>query len=89
MCRYKALKVGDKIRFVRLPTLDREQYEHTGDDFTVRVIQKLISEAVVCSIGRIDEYGYPWFDYEMVAEDGETEHHSLAVMDDESWELAE
>ena len=89
MCRHRRLRVGDRIRFVRMPVGDREQFEKTGDDFTVRVLQRLIDGAVVCTIARIDEYGLPWFDYAFVNDSGEDEDHALAVMDGDSWEKLE
>ena len=39
-------------------------------------------------IARVDEYGAPWFDYELRRPDGTTEFHSLAIMEDESWARA-
>ena len=86
MCRYKKLRVGDRIRFSRMPALDREQFERTGDDSTVRVLRRLIDGAVVCTVSKIDEHGSPWFDHDFVNDAGEEEYHSLVVMDDDSWE---
>ncbi len=86
MCRYKELRVGDKIRFSQVPAPDREQFERTGDPFTVRILEKLVADAVVCTIARIDEYGFPWFDYTFTSEAGEEKDHRLAVMNDHSWE---
>ena len=40
------------------------------------------------TISSIDEHGYPWFEYDLQSAGGRTEHHSLAIVDDESWCMA-
>ena len=36
---------------------------------------------------RIDEYGYPWFDVVLKDADGTVHEHSLAIMEDDSWDF--
>jgi len=85
--KFKNLKIGKKIKFISIPSEDLKEFQETNDDFTVRIFQKLIDNAHTITISEIDEYGYPWFDYNFTNESGEKEHHSLAVMNDEGWVL--
>ena len=89
---HTALEVGHSIRLVRVPEADlqqrdrelREGAEDAG--WTADTIERIIKQDPIVTISRIDEYGYPWFDYELKREDGTIEDHSLAIMEDDSWE---
>ena len=88
MARYEKLEVGQKIRITKIPDSDLAEYERTQDDFTVRVLWRLVDTQEAVTITEIDEYGKPWFEYNFVNDEGEREMHSLAIMcEDDSWEL--
>lgn len=88
------LKIGDRIRLLRVPQGDLEQRERelregTEDaGWTADTIERIIAQYPVVTISSIDEYGYPWFEYELKSASGEIEYHSLAIMEDESWCMA-
>lgn len=88
------LKIGDRIRLLRVPQGDVEQRERElcegADDagWTADTIERIIAHDPVVTISSIDEYGLPWFEYELKSAEGETEYHSLAIMEDESWTIA-
>lgn len=75
------------MRIVAIPRADAEQFGRTGDAFTVRVLQRLIRTRSVRTIARIDECGYPWFEYRVRTRAGRTHYHSLTIFDDDSWVL--
>ena len=85
--KYQKLQPGDRIQFIQIPETDQQQFNQTGDDFTIRVLQNLIETKAVVMIDYIDEYGYPWFNYQM--EDEEEAGHCLAVMSDDGWRRIE
>lgn len=64
----------------------REGAEDAG--WTADTIERIIAQDPVVTISSIDEYGLPWFDYELKSSSGEIDHHSLAIMEDESWCMA-
>jgi hypothetical protein len=88
----KNLRVGDQIRILRVPDADLRQRKdeiergvemagHTAD-----TIDRIIAENPVVKIGQIDEFGYPWYEVTLIADDGEAEEHTLMVYDDGTWE---
>jgi hypothetical protein len=88
------LRVGDKIRLLTVPQGDLEQrereiHENRADPgWTANTIERIIAQCPVVSIDRIDDDSGPWFDVDIENEGGEVEEHSLAIMDDDSWEYA-
>ena len=88
------LKIGDRIRLVRVPQGDvgqrerelREGAEDAG--WTADTIERIIAQDPVVTISSIDEYGLPWFEYQLKTATGGVEEHSLAIMDDDSWSMA-
>lgn len=85
------LRVGDRIRLLAVPEADlrqreRELRERVNDaGWTADTIEHILAQDPVVVIARVDEDGAPWFDYELRRPDGETEFHSLAIMEDVSW----
>lgn len=85
------LKIGDRIRLLRVPAADvaqrqrelRERADAAG--WTADTIERIIAQDPVVTISSIDEYGRPWFDYELKSDDRQVEYHSIAIMEDESW----
>ena len=84
------LRVGDRIRLLAVPQADIEQRDreiqrgHPDAGWTANAIERIIVQCPVVTIDRIDEFGMPWFDAELKDERGETEYHSLAIMDENS-----
>lgn len=84
---WRSLKPGDKVRFVRIPSVFDEPHYHNGDwEETFELYRRLIFEGETHSIAFFDESGRPWIDYKCVDEHGVEVSHSLAI-DDDSWEL--
>ena len=88
------LKIGDRVRLLRVPQGDLDQRERElrdgeeGAGWTADTIERIIAQGPVVTISWIDEHGYPWFEYKLKSAGGRIEHHSLAIMDDESWCMA-
>jgi hypothetical protein len=88
------LKIGDRIRLLRVPEGDAEQRERElregSEDggWTADTIERIIAQDPVVTISSIDEHGMPWFEYELTSASGEIEYHSLAIVEDESWRMA-
>ena len=88
------LKIGHRIRLLCVPAEDlaqrewelREGVEDAG--WTVNTIERILAQDPVVVISSIDEYGFPWFEYELKGANGQLEYHSIAIMEDESWCLA-
>ena len=83
------LKVGDRIRLLRVPDGDLEQRERelrAGAEqagWTADAIERIMAQNPVVSVSTPDEYG-PWFECDLPGPDGRAEHHSLLIMEDES-----
>jgi hypothetical protein len=86
------LRIGDRIRCVRIPTgdlVDLRKRQRCGVPWahdTVRILQRLADRRQVVAIDDVDEYGTPWFSYAFRNKTGRWEYHRLAVMDASSWE---
>src|SRR4051795_5133802 len=80
------LKIGDRIRLLRVPQADveqreREQRERVEDaGWTADTIERIIAQDPVVTISSIDEYGLPWFEYQLKSATGEIEEHSLGII---------
>jgi hypothetical protein len=89
---WRKLRVGDRVRLLRVPENDLTQRESELRDgkemagWTADTLERILAIDSVVTINRVDECGAPWFDYELVAADGTVEHHSLTITDDDSWE---
>jgi len=85
------LRVGNRIRLLTVPACDLAQRERELEShadmagWTADTIERIIVTDGVVTIDRIDEYGAPWFEVELPGGDG-IEHHSLMILDDDSWE---
>ena len=88
------LKVGDRIRLLRVPESDvltrqREIADRVEDaGRTADTIERILREDPVVVISEIDEHGNRWFEWTPRAPLFAGEVHSLTVIDDESWERA-
>ena len=87
----KKLQIGDRIRLLGVPQGDVEQRQRELRDgaedagWTADTIERIIAQDPVVTISSIDEYGSPWFGYQLKRTTGEIEKHWLAIMEDESW----
>jgi len=85
------LRVGDRIRLLAVPACDLAQRNHeiaSGSEMagrTADTIERIILTDPVVMIDRIDDCGARWFSVELEGADG-IEHHSLTILDDDSWE---
>ena len=85
------LRVGDRIRLLAVPAADvlqREREIRDGLDdagWTADTIERILVQQPIVTISSIDEYGLLWFEVELTQDDGEIAHHSMAIMDDDSW----
>ena len=89
------LQVGDRIRILRVPDADLKQRDdevargaemagHTAD-----TIDRIVAENSIVKIWQIDEFGYPWYEVSLIANNGEFDEHTLMVYDDGTWEKVE
>jgi len=87
------LKLGDRIRLLRVPDLDLEQRERErlagteGAGMTADAIEQILALDPVVTISLIKN-DLAWFEYDLTDNDGNTIHHCIAVMEDESWCLS-
>lgn len=72
------LKIGDRIRLLRVPAGETCRW-------TKATIEAIIRQDPVVTIDWIDEYGQPWFTYNLARTNGRVAEHGLAVMEDDSW----
>lgn len=88
----KTLKIGDRIRILRVPAKDLQQRERELAEktemagWTADSIERIIEQSPVVSISRIDEYDCVWYDASITGPDGIEEEHSLIVYNDDTWE---
>ena len=89
---YKTLKIGDRVRIMKVPEGDLRQREREiarkeeGAGWTADTIEQIIIQNPVVIISDIAEYGSPWYDVEIINTAGKKEFHSLSISDDHSWE---
>jgi hypothetical protein len=77
---WKSLRVGDRVRILRLPTLWNHPNYHV-DPSTRRLYRRLIARKRSVRVFRIDEFGQPWIQGRAPRE---SEWWTLAIADD-SW----
>lgn len=79
---WRKLRVGDRIRFVRMPTGFSRQNCHRD---TLRVFQRLIERRRPVRVAFFGEWGkwkVPWIRCQFRRKDGRIEYHSLAINHD-------
>ena len=84
---WRTLRKNDRVRIVHLPN------EFSGPEFTLHAdtraaYRHVIDSREVLTVSHLDEDGYPWVGFTMIAKDGVTEHHSL-MLNHDGIELAE
>jgi hypothetical protein len=78
------LRVGDRIRIVRLPAeWDQPGYFVHRD--TRAVFRLLIKRGRGSKVYEIDEWGNPWIHCRTRHRSGGTEHHSLGLYERDCW----
>jgi hypothetical protein len=88
----KTLRVGDRIRILRVPDADLRQRKHEMADgvemagWTADSIERIIAQSPIVRICQIDEDGCVWYEASIIGPDGSNEEHTLIVYDDASWE---
>lgn len=83
--RWRKLRVGDCVRYLRIPGENIPRYFMAP--MTRRLFKILIAKRKVLKIKRI-EWDLPWAEIRFRNKAGKLEYHSLAVHDaDEDWEL--
>jgi hypothetical protein len=80
---WRDLRVGDRIRIVRLPT-GWERPGYHVPPATRRLYRLLIDRHRPVRVYEIDQSGLPWIHCRFQKRGGSWEHHFLAVNDD-SW----
>lgn len=80
---WKSLCVGDRVRFVKLPTFQGVAGAGLHPE-TLRVYKKLIARGRPQVVFQIDEDRLPWIRCRFRRKGGQWEHHWLAINDD-SW----
>ena len=89
---WRTLRAGDRIRLLRVPEADLRQREEELRSnspmagWAADTLERILAHDPIVTIARVDEYGAPWFEYELVGADGRTEHHFLTITENESWE---
>lgn len=89
---WRTLKPGEHIRLLCVPESDLQQRERelqVGAEmagWTADTLERILSLDPAVTINCVDEYGMPWFEYELVGDDGWIEYHSIGIAEDESWE---
>ena len=80
---WRRLKVGDRVRFVRLPTFQGVPGGGLHPE-TLRLYKQLIARGRPARVFQIDKDGLPWINCRFRKRGGQWEHHWLAINDD-SW----
>jgi len=78
---WENLRVGDCVRFVRLPTFQGVPGGGLLPE-TLRLYKMLIARGRHSRVFRIDEYGLPWIGCRFRRNNGKWESHWLAINDD-------
>ena len=88
----KLLKVGDQIRILKVPECDLlQRIQEVADavemaGWTADTIEQIIAQCPIVKVSHFDEYDCVWYEAKIVAKDGDIEHHSLIIYNDDTWE---
>ena len=84
MTQFSDLKVGDVVKMVRVPqcVLKSPPLLRDGMDGFKRVYQRAVARGSRLRVTWIDEYGFPWVEYQFKNKRGEWEYHAMQVEDD-------
>lgn len=90
---WRTLRSGDRVRLLCVPEADLRQREDEirrsaeMAGWTADTLERILALDPIVTIDHVDQYGAPWFNYELIGADGRPEHHSLAITENGSWEL--
>src|ERR1700722_13513525 len=76
----KSLKVGDRVRFVSLPT-EWSEAGYTLPPCDLSFMKKMIRRTWPSRIENIDEYGQPWISARIREKDGKLHFHWWAIFE--------
>jgi hypothetical protein len=76
---WQNLRVGDRIRFVAMPSGYSEENCHPE---TLAAYQLLIERRRPVRVAFLDETKRPWIRFRVLASDGRWDHHSLLINHD-------
>ena len=76
---WRKLQVGDRIRFVAMPT---EFSRANCHEDTVKAYRTLISLGRAVRVCKLDEWSVPWIRFRLRLPDGRWEHHRLLINHD-------
>ncbi len=79
----KTLQVGDRVRFVSIPT-EWSQPGFTVHAFDRSFMKKMIQRTWPSRVYEIDEYGQPWISAR-IRENGKLCHHIWAIFESTGW----
>lgn len=80
---WRKLQVGDRVRFVRLPTEFSQPGYFVHKD-TLRLYKRLIARRRSTQVAYLDDWQRPVICYRFIGKSGRMEYHSL-IIDDDSW----
>lgn len=76
---WRKLRVGDRIRFVAMPTgFDRTNCHRD----TLRAYQMLMARRLPVRVCHLDEWKMPWVQFRVPISKGRWEHHQLLINHD-------
>jgi hypothetical protein len=82
--RANKLRVGDRIRIVRLPGVGIAGY-HLHPE-TKRAYRKLVSRGRSLRVCKIDQDGLAWYNFRIKRNNGSWQYHSMCVTpEDDNW----
>lgn len=76
---WRALRIGDRIRFVSMPTGFSTDDCH---EETLEAYRTLITRGRPVRVSELDEWNMPWIRFRVRLLDGRWEHHSLLINHD-------
>jgi hypothetical protein len=79
---WRKLRIGDRVRFVRIPGEDIPAYHLHAE--TKRAYRMVIARGRAVRVYEIDDWGIPWVQFRLKDKRGRWEYHSMALNDD-SW----
>jgi hypothetical protein len=76
---WRGLRVGDRIRFVSMPTGFSSNNCH---EETLEAYRTLIARRRPVRVSKFDEFNMPWIQFRVQLSDGRWNHHSLLINHD-------
>jgi len=80
----RQLRVGDRVRFVRLPD-EWSRPNYWVHDESVEFMMVLIERGRSSRVCKVDEDGYPWIEARVRKSDGAIDYHSWGIYEATGW----